>query len=80
MDINVRNVVVNQLMDPDEKDVPMAVRTRSAMQEKYIDQLAELYPGEDYHVVRLPLLPAEVRGIDALREFGAIACDPKRTL
>jgi arsenite/tail-anchored protein-transporting ATPase len=80
MDINVRNVVVNQLMDPDEKDVPMAVRTRSAMQEKYIDQLAELYPAEDYHVVRLPLLPAEVRGIAALREFGAIACDPKRTL
>jgi arsenite/tail-anchored protein-transporting ATPase len=80
MDINVRNVVVNQLMDPEEKDVPAAVRVRSAMQEKYIDQLAELYPAEDYHVVRLPLLPAEVRGVDKLREFGAIACDPDRTI
>lgn len=77
MDISVRNVVVNQLMDPEEKNIVDVLLARSAMQKKYINQLIELYPLEEYHVVIMPLLPAEVRGVDALREYGEIALHPR---
>jgi arsenite/tail-anchored protein-transporting ATPase len=80
MDINVRNIVCNQLLDPDEKDVMSALRTRSVMQQKYLDQIGELYPPEEFHIIRMPLLPGEVRGLDALKEYGEIASDPDRPL
>jgi arsenite/tail-anchored protein-transporting ATPase len=78
MDINVRNIVCNQLLDPDEKDVIAALRVRSTMQQKYLDQIAELYPAEEFHVLRMPLLPGEVRGLDALKDYGEIALNPDR--
>ena len=37
------------------------------MQRKYVDQIDELY--EDFHVVKMPLLTKEVRGIDDLIPF-----------
>ena len=37
------------------------------MQRKYVDQIDELY--EDFHVVKMPLLTKEVRGIDDLIAF-----------
>lgn len=73
MDINVRNVLVNQLMSAKEKDVIGMLRTRSVMQKKYLEQIAELYPREDFHITYMPLLPMEVRGIEALRKYGEIA-------
>lgn len=73
MDINVRNVLVNQLMNPAEKDIISVLSTRSKMQKKYLEQIDELYPVEDFYIAQMPLLPMEVRGVEALKTYGNIA-------
>lgn len=73
LNINVRNVLVNQLMQPKQADVFNALKTRSQMQRKYLAHVDELYPPEDFHITYMPLMPNEVRGVDALRTYGDLA-------
>lgn len=73
LNINVRNILVNQLMSPKQKDIFGALQARSQMQKKYLEQVDELYPREDFFITYMPLLPMEVRGLPALREYGDIA-------
>lgn len=44
------------------------------MQQRYLEQFHELY--EDFHIVKMPLLEDEVRGVDALRAFSANLLSP----
>jgi arsenite-transporting ATPase len=46
---------------------------RKRMQDRYIDQIDELY--EDFHVVLMPLLNTEVRGVKALESFSQLLMD-----
>lgn len=48
---------------------------RKRMQDKYISQIFELY--EDFHVVLMPLLDNEVRGVAALESFSALLLNPE---
>ncbi|KAJ7559520.1 hypothetical protein O6H91_04G089300 [Diphasiastrum complanatum] len=66
-EIDTHNIIINQLIFEEEDSKLLKARAR--MQQKYLDQYYELY--EDFHITLLPLLPEEVRGVDALKEFAS---------
>ena len=48
---------------------------RKRMQDRYISQIFELY--EDFHVILMPLLDNEVRGVASLESFSALLLNPE---
>jgi Anion-transporting ATPase len=48
--------------------------SRAKMQQRYLEQFDELYDG--FHVVKLPLLEAEVRGLPAIQSFSRWLFEP----
>ena len=77
-DIDAHNIVINQVVFPDASAAaPCKLCTaRQKMQGKYIQQAKELYM--DFHILELPLLHQEVRGVPALSEFGKQFLSPKQ--
>jgi len=68
--INVEGVVVNYVLTPEAADSDFN-RQRRDMQQKYIEEIDETY-SERLPVVHMPLLPFEVRGVEALDEVERI--------
>ena len=73
-EIDCRNVVVNQVINPAEVGSSRLLAARVRMQAGYLAQFDELY--EDFHLVKMPLLDEEVRGVEALRAFSRFLVDP----
>lgn len=66
-EIDTHNVIINQVIYDDEVVESKLLKARMKMQERYIDQFHMLY--EDFHITKLPLMPEEVTGLQALRTF-----------
>jgi len=75
-EIDCHNVIINQVLYPDHLHPCALCVARSKMQSKYIEQIIELY--FDFHVVKMPLLPEEVRGKEKLEFFGKYLLTPYR--
>jgi arsenite-transporting ATPase len=65
--IDTHNIVVNSVLFA-EPDACRKLLARKRMQDKYLDQIQDLY-GEDFHVVVMPVMDEEVRGPVLLKKF-----------
>ncbi|KAF4461241.1 atpase get3 [Fusarium albosuccineum] len=73
--IDTHSIVVNQLLFPKNASECEQCNARRKMQRKYLDQYEELY-GEDFNVVKMPLLVEEVRGKEKLEKFSEMLVTP----
>jgi len=67
LSIDIRTIIVNQFLFPREGKNCELCTARSNIQKKYYSEIEDLYC--DFHVVRLPLLPSEVRGVEHISNF-----------
>lgn len=72
--IDTHNVVVNSVLFT-EPDACRKLLARKRMQDKYLDQIQDLY-GEDFHVTIMPMMDEEVRGPALLRKFAQFLITP----
>ncbi|KAL2916515.1 Golgi to ER traffic-related protein [Polyrhizophydium stewartii] len=72
--IDTHNIVVNQLLHPKAGSNCEHCLVRAKMQAKYLGEIADLY--EDFHVVKMPLLTHEIRGVDTIKAFSEYFVHP----
>jgi arsenite-transporting ATPase len=66
-DIDIRNIVVNQVLMTGGNECKMC-KARIKMQDKYLQQVNEMF--EDFHIIKIPLQKNEIRGTENLEIFG----------
>lgn len=57
------------------QEICAKLMARKRMQDKYIGQCFDLY-GDDFHVILMPLLDYEVRGVEKLKTFSELLIHP----
>jgi arsenite-transporting ATPase len=68
--ITVGGIVLNKVLTEEAADSEFN-KSRMEVQRKYVAEMDEAYKGE-MPIVRVPVMPYEVKGVDALTKFGDI--------
>ncbi|KAK4476548.1 hypothetical protein RD792_015704, partial [Penstemon davidsonii] len=76
-EIDTHNIIINQVIFDEEVVQSKLLNARMRMQQKYLDQFYMLY--DDFNITKLPLLPQEVCGIEALKSFSHNFLSPYQT-
>ncbi|KAK0544905.1 Golgi to ER traffic- protein [Tilletia horrida] len=74
-EIDSHAIVCNQLLFPKPGTSCEHCAVRKAMQDKYFNEMVELYE-EDFHLVRMPLLTEEIRGVEKIKAFSEYLVKP----
>ena len=65
--IEIRNVVVNQVLICEDPNKCKMCKSRIKMQKKYLEKIEEMF--EDFHIIKVPLQKNEIRGTKNIEEF-----------
>ena len=65
--IEIRNVVVNQVLMCDDPNKCKMCKSRMRMQKKYLEKIEEMF--EDFHIIKVPLQKNEIRGSKNIEDF-----------
>ena len=74
--IDIRNVVVNQVLMCDNPDKCKMCKSRTKMQKKYLEKIEEMF--EDFHIIKVPLQKNESRGAKNLENFYKFLIESKK--
>lgn len=67
-EIDTHSIVCNQLLYPPPGSSCQHCSVRKSMQDKYLAEMEELY-ADEFHLVRMPLLTEEIRGVPKIKAF-----------
>lgn len=74
--IDIRNVIVNQVLMCENPDKCRMCRSRMKMQKKYLDRIEEMF--EDFHITKIPLQKNEIRGPKEIDSFSKFLLEKKK--
>ena len=74
--IDIRNVVVNQVLMKGNDDKCRMCKSRIKMQKKYLERIEEMF--EDFHIIKIPLQKTEIRGPKNLESFSKFLIEKKK--
>ena len=74
--IDIRNVIVNQVLMCDNPDKCRMCKSRMKMQQKYLERIEDMF--EDFHITKIPLQKNEIRGPKNSDNFSKFLIEKKK--
>ena len=74
--IDIRNVIVNQVLMCENPDKCRMCKSRMKMQQKYLERIEDMF--EDFHITKIPLQKNEIRGPKNIDNFSKFLIEKKK--